>query len=347
VVPKAYYQKVGTDGFKVHPIGAGPYRLVKQVLGSELELEAVPDYWRRTPSVKTIVVRAVPEGAVRVAQLQTGEVDVANVIPGELLAAVKADARLRPVALKSGPGWLELTSFDRPDSPLRDLRVREAISLAIDRQAISDAEMGGQGAIEGNWIPEDWPGALKRPPPPTDLPTARLRLIQAGYPNGFDISALTAWPPYLSWGERIVTQLRAIGVHTQLNVLERAAFYDRLAPGPNRLKGLILVLSGAPGDAASRLREHALCNGVFSGLCLPAVEDRMRRFEESVDPLAREKLLEEIQRYLLDNYLLVPTVRLAMVNCLGPRIANQAEEIMGAIPQYVFIGPYEDIRLTD
>jgi hypothetical protein len=72
----------------------------------------------------------------------------------------------------------------------------------------------------------------------------------------------------------------------------------------------------------------------------------MQRYEASVDPLSRTQLLTEIQAFLLDNYLLVPTVRLAMVNCLGARIANAAEEVMGSIPQYVFIGPYEDIRLA-
>src|SRR5918912_1327864 len=59
IVPKAYYQKVGKDGFKTAPIGAGPYRLVKQTAGNELELEAFTDYWRKMPSVKTIVARGV------------------------------------------------------------------------------------------------------------------------------------------------------------------------------------------------------------------------------------------------------------------------------------------------
>ena len=72
----------------------------------------------------------------------------------------------------------------------------------------------------------------------------------------------------------------------------------------------------------------------------------MKRYEASVDPRERQRLLDEVQAYLLDTYVMVPTVRLAMVNCLGPRIANKAEEVMGSIPQYVYIGPYEDILLA-
>jgi peptide/nickel transport system substrate-binding protein len=346
IVPKAYYEKVGPNGFKQHPIGAGPYRFLKQFAGNEIEFEAFEGYWAKSPGVKTIVMRAVPEATTRVAGLQTGELDLANLIPGEVVQTVRRDPRLRVVPVKSGPGWLETGAFDRPDSPLKDIRVRQAVSLAIDRQAISDAEMVGLGALEGNWIPDDWPGALARPAPQHNLFRARQLLTEAGYRNGFEVSTLTPQPPFVSWGERIVGQLRAAGIRTQLNTMERAAFYDRLAPGPSRLTGLLLVLSGAPGDAAARIRESAVCNGTFSGLCLPEIDGRMQRYEASADPAERQTLLNEIQTYLLDNYLMIPTVRLAMFNCLGPRIANKAEEIMGAIPQYVYIGPYEEIALT-
>ena len=346
VVPKAYYEKVGPNGFKQNPIGAGPYRFVKQQAGNEFEFEAFTDYWAKTPSVKTIIMRAIPEGATRVAVLETGDVDVTNLIPGELLDRVRQNSRLRLAPVKASPGWLELTSYDRPDSPLKDVRVRQAVSLAIDRKAISDAEMGGLAALEGNWIQEDWPDAISRPTPPFDVARAKQLMAEAGQADGFEVSALTPLPPYFSWAERIVSQLRAINIRTQVNTMERAAFYEKLAPGPNRLKGMTLVLSGGPGDAASRIREHALCNGIFSGLCLPEVEDRMKRYEDSIDPAQRKQLIREIQEYLLDNYIMVPTVRLAFINALGPRIANTLETIMAAIPQYVYIGPYEEIQLT-
>jgi peptide/nickel transport system substrate-binding protein len=206
--------------------------------------------------------------------------------------------------------------------------------------------MMGLGTLEGNWVPEDWPGALARPAPAHNLFRARQLLAEAGFRNGFDVSTLSAQPPYVSWGERIVGQLRAAGIRTQLNSMERAAFYDRLALGPDRLTGLVLVLSGAPGDAAARIRESAVCGGAFSGLCLPEIDERMQRYEASADPDERQTLLNELQAYLLDKYFMIPTVRLAMLNCLGPRIANKAEEIMGAIPQYVYVGPYEEITLT-
>ena len=347
IVPKAYYEQVGPNGFKQKPIGAGPYRFVNQQAGTQVEFEAFTEYWRKSPSVKTIVMRGIPEAATRLAGLQTGELDVANQMPGDLLETIRKDPNLRLVPLKAGPVWLEPMSFDSPDSPLKDIKVRQALSLAIDRKGFSDAEMGGLGALEGNWIPADWPGALDRPTPPTDVAKAKQLLAEAGVPNGFEVSQITPLGGYTTFAERISGYLRGIGVNTKVNVMERAAFYDALKPGPDRLKGLIIQLSGSPGDAAARIRENALCSGTFSGICMPEVEEPMKKYEASVDPQERTKLLNDIQAYLLDNYFIIPVLRQAFINCLGPRIENKAEDIEGAIPQYVYLGPYEDVELKD
>ena len=165
--------------------------------------------------------------------------------------------------------------------------------------------------------------------------------------GGFAVDKITPLPPYSSFAERIASQLRAIGITTNVNTMERGAFYEQLAPGPNRLKGFVLQLSGEPGDAAARLRENATCDGTFSGLCVPDANDRMTKYDASVDPAERKQLLEEAQNYLLDNYLMLPILRQALIHALGPRIANPIEEIEGSIPQYVYTGPWEDVRLSE
>jgi peptide/nickel transport system substrate-binding protein len=311
-----------------------------------VEFEAFTEYWRKTPNVKTLIMKGVAEDATRVALLQTGEADVANLIPGQLLDAVRRDSRLRLAAVKAGPVWLELGALDRPDSPLKDVRVRQAVSLALDRKAINEAEQGGMGPFEGNWIPADWPGAMERPPLSFDVAKAKQLMADAGVTEGFDVDSITPLPPYFSWAERIGSQLRAINIRTKVNTMERGAFYERLAPGPNRLKGFVMQLSGSPGDAAARVRENATCDGTFSGKCVADVNDRMQRYDASTDPQERKKLLDEAQTYLLDNYLMVPVLRQALIHGLGPRLANAVEEIEGAIPQYVYTGPWEDVRLT-
>jgi peptide/nickel transport system substrate-binding protein len=345
IVPKAYYEKVGPNGFKQNPVGAGPYRFVKQQAGTEVEFEAFTEYWRKSPSIKTLIMRGVTEASTRLAGLQTGELDVANQMPGDLLDTIRKDPNLRLVPLKGAPVWLEPMSFDSPESPMKDVKVRQALSLAIDRKGFSDAEFGGLGTLEGNWIPEDWPGAISRPTPPFDVARAKQLLAEAGVPNGFEISQITPLPPYTSFAERIVGYLRAVGITTRVNSMERAAFYDGLAPGPNRFKGLVIQLSGAPGDAASRIRENAVCKGAFSSICLPEIDALMTKYDSSTNAEERTKLINEVQAQLLDNYLLIPIQRQAFINCLGPRIANKAEDVEGSIPQYNYLGPYEDVEV--
>jgi peptide/nickel transport system substrate-binding protein len=347
VVPKAFYEKVGPNGFKQAPIGAGPYRLTRQQPGTEIELEAFPDYWRKVPNVKTVVIKGVPEMATRVALLKTGEIDAAFALQGELLDAMIKEGAYRLTSTKSAPTWLELMALDRPDHPLADVRVRQAVSLAIDRQAINQAELSGLSPIDGNWVPQDWQGAISRPVPPTDIAQAKKLLAEAGVADGFEVSQLTPLPPWTSWAERLVTHLRVVNIKTQVNSMERAAFYEKLAPGTNRLKGIVLQFSGAPGDAATRIRENAVCGGAFSGLCLPEVDDRMKQYDASTDPAQRKQLIEEVQAYLLDQYIMVPVCRSVYTIAFGPRVANKPEEISGVIPQFTYVGPWEDVRVKD
>jgi peptide/nickel transport system substrate-binding protein len=347
IVPKAYYEKVGKNGFINAPIGAGPYRFVKQTVGQEVEMEAFTDYWRKTPATKTIVFKGIPEISTRVALLKTGEVDAAHQMQGELLQALRKEGQYRLAGVRSSAIWLELGSLDRPDHPLKDVRVRKALSLLLDRQAISDNRLDGLAPLEGNWIPEDWQGAITRPSPPYDVAQARQLMADAGVGDGYEISAITPLPPNTPWAEQILTQLRVANIKTTVQSMERGAFYERMAPGPNRFKGLVLQFSSAPGDAASRIRENAVTGGTFSGLSLPEVDDRMKAYDSSVDPAQRKKLIEEVQNFLLDQYWMVPTVRQVSVWGLGPRVANKTEEINGAVPQWPFIGPYEDIVMKD
>ncbi len=89
IVPKKYVEKVGEDGFKKAPVGAGPYRFVSFKPGVELTLEAFDGYWRKTPSVKTLLFRVIPDESTRLAALKRGEVDIAYSITGPLAEELK------------------------------------------------------------------------------------------------------------------------------------------------------------------------------------------------------------------------------------------------------------------
>ena len=148
IVPKKYVQQVGEDGFKKAPIGAGPYRFVSFTPGVELVFEAFEGYWRKTPAVKRLVFKVVPEEATRLAALKRGEVDLAYSIRGELADELKKTPglALKPVVIQ-GTFWLYFPDQWDSKSPWHDQRVRDAARLAIDYKSISEALTLGYSPI--------------------------------------------------------------------------------------------------------------------------------------------------------------------------------------------------------
>src|SRR5213594_155229 len=200
VVPEKYYKQVGADGFKQKPIGAGPYKLVRHEPGVKVEMEAFEGYYRPV-HVKQLVMTAVPEAATRVAMLERCEADIIYFVPGELIARIQASPKIMLAPVVSGNWWLQFPGFQDPKNPFHDKRVREAVSLVMDRRAINQAESGGLGKVTGNWINNDVQNAIEWPEFERNVDKARQLLREAGYPNGFNVDWVTPLPSFYSRGE--------------------------------------------------------------------------------------------------------------------------------------------------
>jgi peptide/nickel transport system substrate-binding protein len=188
IVPKAYVEKVGDDGFKKAPVGAGPYRFVSFNPGVELVMEAWEGYWRKVPNVKRLVLRSLPEETTRAAALKKGEVDIAYLFTGPVAEDVQRTPGFKLVAPKESQGtfWIDLPDQWDPKSPWHDKRVRQAASFAIDRQSLNKAETLGFSKPTGSLIPRALEYSKFFEPDPFDPPRAKRLLAEAGYPSGFD-----------------------------------------------------------------------------------------------------------------------------------------------------------------
>src|SRR5437773_10745890 len=108
VVPKKYITQVGDEGFRKHPIGAGPFKFVSHTPGVEVVVEAYPGYWRKVSNVKRFEMKSVPEGTTRVAMLKNGEADIAYALDGEDALNVRRDSRLALIPSKHASiYWIE------------------------------------------------------------------------------------------------------------------------------------------------------------------------------------------------------------------------------------------------
>src|ERR1700687_1251736 len=192
IVPKKYVEKVGDEGFKKAPVGAGPYKFVAFKPGVELVMEAHERYWRKTPIVKTLVFRVIPDESTRLAALTRGEVDVAYSITGPLAEEVKRTPALRLVPTYFlFTTWLVFPDQWDPRSPWHDRRVRLAANLAIDRAGINQAVYLGLSKLSYSFIPQGMEYFWSPPPYPYDPKRARALLAEAGYPNGFETGDLS------------------------------------------------------------------------------------------------------------------------------------------------------------
>ena len=351
VVPAKYYEQTGQSGFMQKPIGAGPYKLVSQQPGVRLEFEAFEDYYRPV-HVRQFTMISVPEAATRVAMLERGEADIIYFVPGELIDRIKSNPRLMLAPVVSGNWWLEFPGFQDPKSPFHDKRVRQAISLAIDRDAINQAECDGMGQVDGNWINDDVEYGLPWPKWEHNIANAKQLMAEAGFPNGFNVDWVTPVPNYYSRGERIVSQLQAIGIRSKMQTMERGVFLKRLQGGLKEWPGVQIIMNAARvGGTWSNWYDSFMRCGGFNGKdrnCVPELDDKFNKYLASVNRNERQKLAEEIQREILENYYFVPVFRHAFVNAIGPRIA--AAKWQDVFPTFSTSGyayPWEDIQLKE
>ncbi len=214
IVPKKYAEKLGDDGFKKAPIGAGPYKFVSFTPGVELVLEAFDQYWRKTPSVKRLVFKVIPEETTRLAALQRGEVDIVYSIRGELAEELRRTPglTLKPV-LSPAPFWVYFPDQWDPKSPWHDERVRRAASLAIDREAMNDAITLGYSKATGSIIPYSFEYFWQPPAPVYDPAGAKQLLAEAGHYNGFDAGEFYCDSSYANVGEAVLDNLQAAGIN--------------------------------------------------------------------------------------------------------------------------------------
>jgi peptide/nickel transport system substrate-binding protein len=342
IVPKAYVEKIGEDGFRKAPVGAGPYRFVSFKPGVELVLEAFEGYWRKVPNVKRLILRTLPEETTRAAALKNGEVDIAYLLTGPVAEEVRRTPGFKLVSRTHSPAvfWLDLPDQWDPKSPWHDVRVRKAASLAIDRQALNQAETLGFSKITGSIIPAALEFSKAFPPDPYDPARARKLLAEAGFPNGFDAGDLYPWPPYVSMGEALTAYLGAVGIKTKIRIMERAALTT--AWRERRIKNVIVGISGAGSNASTRLEAYVAKGGAYTAGVIPEVEDLFQRQAREVDAKKREAMLHQIQQILYDRMTHIPLYELAFIWGVGPRVEEPG---INLVRSFAYSAPLEDVKL--
>ncbi len=250
IMPQAHVEANTFEDLQSGTLGAGPYRLVEWIPGDRIVLESHADYWMGAPDVENVIIRVIPENATRIAALQSGEIDFATTISPDQIANIEATDGLR-LDTTSVLNYMNIWFNTNEGFVTSDPRIRQALSLGIDRQAIADALWGSRVRVMNDYL---LPGELGYDPDRPDFAYDPERAMELLAEAGYDGEVIEFTPPnaYYTNGQ-IVTDViaqmwTAIGVNVDYQPLDTAAWADRSLSGSNVVT---LQSFGSSGDPAT------------------------------------------------------------------------------------------------
>jgi peptide/nickel transport system substrate-binding protein len=322
-----------TDDFNTGKaaIGTGPFRFVSFQRGDRIELDRNDDYWGKKPAWKHVTLRILSNDATRAATLLSGDVAMMDAVPTSMIAKLRTDPKIKlwetvglrvifismdfsregPTPFITGPNG---EALDR--NPLKDKRVREALSLGIDRTTLVNRTMEGVAIPTGQVLP---PGAFgyipERGVPPHDVARAKALLAAAGYPNGFKLTLHGPNDRYVNDAQIIQTvgaMWARIGVQTSVVGLPWAVYAGRA--GKQEFSVFLFGWGVATGEASDALRGLIATWDPAKGLgssnrgrySNPAFDAVLAQAMTTADDPAREKLFQKATAMAMEDVAIVP-----------------------------------------
>ena len=344
MMSRAFVDEVGLDEARRRAIGTGPYEFVEHKLGESMEVEAAEArHWRIVPQWQTLKFLVTPEASTRLAQVLSGEVDIA-LLPGSFKRQTEAaDVRtiLNPgvagvfiVPVVYIPGTTGIDAPD-PNNPNANPKFREALSLAINRQQLADVVFAGGAVPTG--ITDLSPISLGydakwEEPDPYDPDRAKQLLEEAGYAGlafEFQQRPLGGIPEGPQLAEAIAGMWEAVGldVDLKLNLQGSAHSAQRRA---RELEGKIwLMRLGHLTDTTRRLISQYRCTAERTALfaCNTELEALTPRIQASTNLEEKDDLIREAYGIILDERTVIPVVQTASLYAIGPRVGNWSPRI--------------------
>ena len=320
-------------------IGTGPYKFVEWVPGDKIVLKANKDYHGAgtgMPQFENVLFKPIKSGPARIAALLAKDVDFIDNVPPLNVGKMKKNSSVK---LNSGPSnrviYLHMDQF-REDSPhisaigggkiknpLMDVRVRKALSLAINRDAMVAKVMEGIAVKAGQLLPAGFHGvSTKMKPDPYDPDAAKKLLKEAGYGNGFEMTIHGPNDRYINdakIAEALAQMFSRIGIKAKVETMPKAVYFKRASRGgPNKspeFSFMVLGWGAGSGEASSPLRAllHTYDKSIGMGRANrgrhsdPAVDKLVQKALGTVDSDARGKLLAEATEIAVGkNYGVIP-----------------------------------------
>ncbi len=352
-VPKDYFEKNGAEYFEKHPMGNGPFKVVRYVPGDMVEYEALSEHFREVPKFKKMSVIMVPEDTTRIAMLRTDAVDMIDV---DMEGAAEAEsAGMKTAPLVAGSENLLFHGAYMPAAakmPTGDIRVRQALSLAIDRLEILSTIMRGKSGVAA-------PGMNSYNTPDIDVEywkeytakawrydpeEAKKLLNEAGYANGFEIKIYSyrmGGAPYLpKLGEVVQGYWKKVGVNATIVPIDWGVFSKlrTSAPGrnpPAEYVGQVSIGSSSEAPIALRKINTGWTSGgtwnLLSGT-MPEVDQLYSAGLSELDEVKRKEIIAKLLKIATDSYTAVGISTTSTLTAMGPHVDVDFGPMSQSIP---------------
>ncbi|CAH1662881.1 MAG: hypothetical protein KF735_24360 [Chelatococcus sp.] len=305
VPPKYWAEAGGAEGFGRKPIGTGPYVLTEWVRDNRIVMDANAKYWGKVPAgINKLVWRPVPDDTARTNGLLAGEFDIATNIPISAAAQIKAQKGLRVVSVPSYRIFtIGLSNLPEHPGALHDKRVRQALNYAIDKQAILDSLLQGEGRLlSGQILRKEQIGfdpSIKDYP--FDPAKAKALLAEAGFPNGLTITFKFPTGRYAQdreVAEAVAGMLAEVGVKAEMVSLEAGEFLRQLSARELAPMGFVGL---APADDPDLQWAQYRSDWRYSYLANPEIDTLIDAGAKEVDPAKRAEIYKKAAQIMHDD----------------------------------------------
>lgn len=306
IVPQKAYERLGAQQFSLTPVGSGPFRARRWVKDSAVELEAFAGYWGGRPKIDEVFVRPVPSEATRAAALTSGELDIVPVLPPTLVDALGNRPGVKVERVKANRAVYG--GFNVTNPLLQNVKLRQAINHAIDRQAIVTRLLRGAGTPLGQIAaPVLFGHDPNLAPPAYDVALAKKLVAESGYKG----EKILFQYPNNRWAfadqvaQAVANYVKAAGVEVELQPMEFSAFFP-LWLG-NKLPAMYMFSLGITIMDADLILNLEYESGVSHGYWRSAEVDALAAQQRAEkDPQKRKEIMSRIWKMSQDAAAYVP-----------------------------------------
>jgi peptide/nickel transport system substrate-binding protein len=302
IVPPKAVEEMGNEKFAQNPVGSGPFVFEEFAAGEKVVLKANKDYWKGTPKIDKVIFRPISEASTRIASLKTGEVDIVSAIPPNSLKDLESNPDIKTTAKTGVMLYMGLDTFT---APLDNIKVRQAINYAIDKDTIVKSILLGTARTMAGPVfdvTKGFDSSIK--PYPYDTEKAKQLLKEAGYEKGFKLKLAT--PPQgvegttntLEVAQAIAAQLKEVGIEVELDITDPATQFARYKNREFQSYLFTWDTQVEPDRYLYSLFDTKSRGYYYSN---PAVDELLHKGRATMDQSAREVIYKELHKMLYDD----------------------------------------------